>query len=339
MDGLAQVQSRIAEIRASFPALPTSAPAPVAAAPAGSFAEVLTAAQTDAATPSTSAAAVPAGAGSVTAEGKAVAEARKYLGIPYAWGGTNPDVGLDCSGFTQLVYKGLGIDIPRVSSDQAKAGRPVASVAQARPGDLVFYDYSSSRSGIDHVGIYIGNGKIINAPKPGDVVKIADVGTPVAIRRLLPPGGDVAARPGAGGVAGAAGAVGALPSGTSVPFANLFTEAGARHGVPPALLAAVAKTESGFNPNAVSGAGAQGLMQFMPATARGMGINPLNPAQAVDGAARYLAANLREFGSVDKALAAYNAGPGTVRRYGGVPPYEETQNYVRLVNSAWRTYR
>jgi soluble lytic murein transglycosylase-like protein len=94
----------------------------------------------------------------------------------------------------------------------------------------------------------------------------------------------------------------------------------------------MAKTESNFNPKAGSPAGAQGLMQFMPATARSYGIDPWDPAQAIDGAARYVAGSLSQFGGdVAKAVAAYNAGPGAVQRHGGVPPFAETQNYVRLV--------
>ena len=118
---------------------------------------------------------------------------------------------------------------------------------------------------------------------------------------------------------------------SGVPYAELFNAAGARYGVPPQLLAAVAKVESEFNRHAVSPAGARGLMQLMPSTARGLGVDPFDPAQAVDGAARLLKENLARFGSTELALAAYNAGPGAVRRYGGVPPYAETQNYVRKI--------
>ena len=159
--------------------------------------------------------------GGTASETAAVAEARKYLGVPYLWGGTDPAKGLDCSGFTQRVYADLGIAIPRTSSQQATAGRPVASLAEAQPGDLVFFDHSSSRAGIDHVGIYIGGGKMIAAPQEGDVVKVQDVGKPTLIRRLLPDGTTAAGTSAGSGLAG-------------VPYADLFTQAGARYGISPA---------------------------------------------------------------------------------------------------------
>ncbi|MEM7285192.1 MAG: lytic transglycosylase domain-containing protein [Actinomycetota bacterium] len=119
--------------------------------------------------------------------------------------------------------------------------------------------------------------------------------------------------------------------GVSNEFDHLFREAGARHGVDPALLKAVAWTESNFRPDAVSHAGAQGLMQIMPGTADGLGVNPMDPPQAVDGAARYLRQQLDRFGDLRLALAAYNAGPGAVEQHGGVPPYDETIGYVAKV--------
>lgn len=119
-----------------------------------------------------------------------------------------------------------------------------------------------------------------------------------------------------------------------VPYADLFRSAGAAHGIQPSVLAAVARTESAFDPNAVSPAGARGLMQFMPGTAADLGVDPLDPASAIDGAARYLAQNLRRFGSLELALAAYNAGPGAVQQHGGVPPFAETQAYVPRVLAA-----
>lgn len=317
MDGLTAVQSRISEIQARF----LTAPRPAASADWTAAATAAGLSGTGAAT-----ATAPGTAGSAS-EGAVVAEARKYLGVPYLWGGTDPAKGLDCSGFTKLVYGNLGIELPRTSSQQATAGTAVASLADARPGDLVFFDHDGSRPGIDHVGIYVGDGKMIAAPQAGEVVKVQDVGDPAVIRRVLP----------AGSAAPAAAASGGSLAG--VPYADLFTRAGSRHGVDPALLAAVAQQESGFDASAVSPAGAQGLMQFMPATARGLGVDPFDPASAVDGAARYLAELTEQFGSTELGLAAYNAGPGTVSRYGGIPPYAETQDYVRTVTSKAEAYR
>jgi hypothetical protein len=253
-----------------------------------------------------------------------VAEAKKYLGIPYLWGGTDPKKGLDCSGLVQLVYKNLGYDLPRVSYQQATAGRAVTGgLANAKPGDILAFN-----SPVNHVGIYIGNGKMIEAPRTGLDVRVIDVyETPTAIRRILPEGSTVSA-------AGSIGSVGgSLPANT--PYKQLFESAAAKHGVPAKLLAEVARAESAFNPRAVSHAGAQGLMQLMPSTARGLGVtNSFDPAQAVDGAARLLKGHLQQFGKTELALAAYNAGPGAVSKYGGVPPYSETQNYVRKIMAA-----
>lgn len=112
----------------------------------------------------------------------------------------------------------------------------------------------------------------------------------------------------------------------------LTRDAANRHGVPPEIFAALVKQESRFNPGARSRAGAMGLTQLMPGTAKELGVSdPFDPAQSLDGGARYLRIQKDRFGSWEKALAAYNAGPGNVEKYGGVPPFAETQNYVRKV--------
>jgi len=137
----------------------------------------------------------------------------------------------------------------------------------------------------------------------------------------------------------AAGTGTALPA--SVPYAAQITAAARANGLDPALLAGLIKQESGFNPNAGSGAGARGLTQLMPATAAALGVtNVLDPQQSIEGGAKYLKRQLDAFGGdVTKALAAYNAGPGAVKRYGGVPPYAETQNYVRAVQANAAAFR
>jgi cell wall-associated NlpC family hydrolase len=115
-----------------------------------------------------------------------IAIAHDYLGVPYVYGGTDPATGLDCSGFVQLVFRRVGIDLPRTTYDQVQMGQPVHSLAEARPGDLVFSVGDGNRVH-GHVGIYLGGRRWIAAPYTGEVVKIEDVPTDItAIRRLLP---------------------------------------------------------------------------------------------------------------------------------------------------------
>jgi len=107
--------------------------------------------------------------------------------------------------------------------------------------------------------------------------------------------------------------------------------AATRYGVPPALALAVMHQESRGRQSAVSPKGATGLMQLMPATARELGVDRMDPLQNIDGGVRYLAQQLKRFGTAPLALAAYNAGPGAVQQYKGIPPYAETQNYVQKI--------
>ena len=133
----------------------------------------------------------------------------------------------------------------------------------------------------------------------------------------------------------AAGLIAAPDPGTA-NLQELARIAAEKAGIDPALFKALVQQESGFNPNAVSSVGAQGLTQLMPKTAQMLGVtNPLDPVQNLDGGAKYLAQMLKQFGGdVSLALAAYNAGPGAVQRAGGVPPFKETQNYVKRILSS-----
>ncbi|WP_022708398.1 lytic transglycosylase domain-containing protein [Paracoccus zeaxanthinifaciens] len=104
-----------------------------------------------------------------------------------------------------------------------------------------------------------------------------------------------------------------------------------RNGIPEDLFLRLVQQESGWNPNARSHKGAMGLAQLMPGTAAKLGVNPTDPVQNLNGGARYLRMMYNQFGSWNLALAAYNAGPGAVQKYGGIPPYRETRNYVRII--------
>jgi soluble lytic murein transglycosylase-like protein len=316
MMGVAGVMSRISELNQELGLTPPSTAA-LPATGGTSFASALADATGSTGTTGTG----------VTGN-DVVASAKKYLGTKYVFGSTDASKGLDCSALVQRAYQDLGIELPRNSWEQAKSGTKVNSLADAKPGDILAFD-----SPVDHVAIYLGDNKMIAAPKPGDHVKIESVyEKPTHIRRVV-------------GTEAASGAF-ALPavrpaslqgsgSLSGVPYTDMFVKAGAKYGVSPKLLAAVAKVESGYNPHAVSKVGAQGLMQLMPGTAKGLGVHDsFDPQQAINGGAKLLAHNLKEFKSVPLALAAYNAGGGAVHRYGGIPPFAETQAYVPKVQKA-----
>ncbi|WP_375492588.1 transglycosylase SLT domain-containing protein [uncultured Jatrophihabitans sp.] len=256
-----------------------------------------------------------------------VQDAEKYLGTPYVWG-SESNSGLDCSGLVQKTFHDLGITVPRTAAEQQKVGTPVASLADAQPGDLLFFGKPAY-----HVAIYAGDGKLIESPEPGKTVHITKIyQQPTSISRIV----DSAA-------AGTTSTTGGLSS-QQLTAAGLnpavathaaqFAQAEQAYGLPSGMLAAVAQQESGGNTSAVSPDGAQGLMQLMPATARSHGVDAFDPQQAIHAAAQILHTNLKHFhGSVPLALAAYNAGAGAVERYGGVPPYTETRNYVRRITA------
>lgn len=126
----------------------------------------------------------PAAAAATGRGAAAVKAGERYLGVPYLWGGTDPAKGLDCSGFVQRAFADIGVKLPRVSVDQGRQGEPVASLADARPGDLVFWRGDGKRP--NHIGIYAGDGRMLVAPRTGDVVKYQKITrTPDSIRRIV----------------------------------------------------------------------------------------------------------------------------------------------------------
>jgi soluble lytic murein transglycosylase-like protein len=182
-------------------------------------------------------------------------------------------------------------------------------------------------------------GAPVNTPQTGTTPGSSDFAA-----RLASVAGATQPSPGASATAGTTGApatpgASAAP-GAATPYAAEIDAAAKKYNVDPALLRGLIRQESNFNPNAGSPAGARGLTQLMPGTAAALGVDPSVPAQAIEGGAKYLRQQLDKFGNDPaKALAAYNAGPGAVQRYGGVPPFAETQNYVRKVLAYAAEYR
>src|SRR5664279_3147775 len=198
---------------------------------------------------------------------------------------------MDCSGLVQKTCADLGITLPRTADEQSHNGSDVSSLANAQPGDLLFFGNPAY-----HVAIYAGNNKIIESPEPGKTVHETTIyQTPTSIRRIV---SDSSAVTSGGGTA-AARLVAAGLNPSVAAYADRFAAAERSNNLPSGLLAAVAQQESGGNAGATSPAGARGLMQLMPATAAGLGVDPLDPAQSITAAAHILSRNLTRYhGSV-----------------------------------------
>ncbi|MBY6842743.1 transglycosylase SLT domain-containing protein [Clostridium botulinum] len=174
----------------------------------------------------------------------------------------------------------------------------------------------------------MGNGQYIHAPKTGDVIKVSSLNSrnDYATARRYASGGGTVSR--------------TTSSNYSGKYSSYINEAASKYGVSAALIAAIIKAESDFNPNDRSGAGAMGLMQLMPETARELGVNnPFDPRQNIMGGTQEIAKYLKKYnGNLDLALAAYNAGMGNVQKYGGVPPFKETKDYIPKVKKFMKEY-
>jgi hypothetical protein len=280
-----------------------------------------------------------------------IAAAKAQIGQPYSWGGGNADgpsfgigkgagtKGFDCSGLTLYAYSKAGVKLGRTTYAQMDQGKKVDSIAKALPGDLVFWD--------GHVAMYLGNNQVIHAPRTGQNVKIVPVnqagsGAIVGIRRYVEPGS------GSSSVsfpktADAKALADKMKGSGGEKYAQLFVDAGKKYNLDPALLAGVAQQESGFSEDVItckrgSSVGAQGIMQFMPATAAGQGVKPCDPESAVFGGAKYLRSLMNQFSTLDKTLAAYNWGSGNVSQRGLAAAPAETRNYIKGVPAKCRAF-
>jgi hypothetical protein len=203
----------------------------------------------------------------------------------------------------------------------ADHGTPAAAPAEHDPG-------TSTTTGLEG----IVNGAVPPAgaegPPGGPVALQAESGPPVAPEAPVPPAPAAAAAP---TPEPAPAAAPPPPPADPAYWAAPIADAAHAAGLAPALVNAVVEAESAYHAEAVSGAGAIGLMQLMPETAAELGVDPHDPLQNLTGGSRYLARMLRHFGRLDLALAAYNAGPGRVARTGGIPPIAETEQYVTKI--------
>lgn len=268
-------------------------------------------------------------------------KARQYLG-------TQEYIGL-CQAFVERATKGReGIYASAAEAWEKQQDKAQTDFSKIKPGDVIYFSPSESNNWYGHTGIYGGGNKFISATYNG--IKELDLNDWMKStgQKLL---GFISEGEGGGTPAGwvqqKVEEVGSMvapkayaDSGVSSPsyvqgtpnwVQPIIAKAAKRHNIPSIMLSALLKKESGFNPNARSPVGATGIAQFMPATAEELGIDPNDPEQAIDGAARYLRQQWDKFGKPDLALAAYNSGAGNVQSFGGIPPFKETKDYVKQI--------
>lgn len=273
---------------------------------------------------------------------KALVFAQQQMGLPYSGplsnipgSGRFGDPGYDCSSFVSAAYRELGINLTPFT-DAAAGQTQRIDEGDARPGDIVFYRYADpSQPGVSypHMGIYLGNGQMVDA----------SYNTGVSVRPLLNMPYEIRRAPGVPPAAVAQAAVGTAQQAASEnPIASYARAQAQAYGVDPDIFARQIGQESGWRPGAESPAGARGIAQFMPGTAAdvarrmGGGVTAQQIMSDPQVGLRAAAFHMRELldrngGDYARALAAYNAGQGAVDRYGGVPPFRETQEYLRRI--------
>ena len=231
----------------------------------------------------------------------------------------------------QKTYGDLGITLPRVAAEQqhASIGTSVPSLADAQPGDLLFFGNPAY-----HVAIYMGDNKLIESPEPGKTVHITDVyQQPTTIKRIVDSSSAAPATVATGGLDAAA----LQSAGLNAAVAEVRAAVRGRGGpVPLADRAARRRRATGVGRQHLARSARpapRGSCSSCRRPRRAIGVDPDNPDQAIGAAAKILAGNLHHFDSVPLALAAYNAGAGAVEQYHGIPPYAETQNYVRSITA------
>lgn len=255
-----------------------------------------------------------------------------------------------CQAFVERATKGReGLFDSAIDAWNKQQNKAQTDMSRIKPGDAIYFAPDASNGWYGHTGVYAGNGQFISATYNG--IKQSDLNEWIKStgQKLL---GFISEGESEGGgptewVQQKMEEVGNMvtpkayaDSGVSSPsyvqgtpdwIQPIIAKAAKKHNIPPIMLSALLKKESGFNPEAKSPVGAVGIAQFMPATAQEMGIDPYDPEQAIDGAARYLRQQWDKFGKPDLALAAYNSGAGNVQSFGGIPPFKETRDYVKAI--------